>query len=34
MRLVSYLVLGLSWLNRSLDAFVVNPGFDRRLPMP
>ena len=28
-RLVSYLVLGLSWLNRSLDAFVVDSGFDR-----
>ncbi len=28
-RLVSYLVLGLSWLNRSLDVFVVNSGFDR-----
>ena len=26
---VSYLVLGLSWVNRSLDAFVVNGSFDR-----
>jgi NADH-quinone oxidoreductase subunit L len=25
---VSYLVLGLSWLARSTDAYVVNPGFD------
>jgi NADH-quinone oxidoreductase subunit L len=28
-RLVSYLVLSLSWLNRSVDTFVVNPGFDQ-----
>jgi NADH-quinone oxidoreductase subunit L len=28
-RLVTYLVLGLSELNRSVDAFVVNPGFDQ-----
>jgi NADH-quinone oxidoreductase subunit L len=28
-QLVSYLVLGLSWLNRSVDVFVVNRGFDR-----
>jgi NADH-quinone oxidoreductase subunit L len=26
---ISYLVLGLSWLNRSLDTYVVNRGFDR-----
>ena len=26
---VSYLVLGLSWVNRSLDTFVVNRSFDR-----
>ncbi len=26
---VSYLVLGLSWLNRMLDEFVVNLGFDK-----
>jgi NADH-quinone oxidoreductase subunit L len=26
---VTYLVLGLSELNRSVDAFVVNPGFDQ-----
>jgi len=25
---VSYLVIGLSWVNRSLDVFVVNPSFD------
>jgi NADH-quinone oxidoreductase subunit L len=25
---VSYLVLGLSWLARSADTYVVNPGFD------
>jgi NADH-quinone oxidoreductase subunit L len=25
---VSHLVLGLSWLARSMDAYVVNPGFD------
>ena len=25
---VSYFVLGLSWLARSTDAYVVNPGFD------
>jgi NADH-quinone oxidoreductase subunit L len=25
---VSYLVLGLSWLARSTDTYVVNPGFD------
>ena len=25
---VSYLVIGLSWLARSMDVFVVNPGFD------
>jgi NADH-quinone oxidoreductase subunit L len=28
-RLASYLVLGLSRLNRSVDTFVVNPGFDQ-----
>jgi NADH-quinone oxidoreductase subunit L len=28
-RLTSYLVLGLSRLNRSVDTFVVNPGFDQ-----
>jgi NADH-quinone oxidoreductase subunit L len=28
-QLVSYVVLGLSWVNRSLDAWVVNPGFDQ-----
>lgn len=28
-QLVSYVVLGLSWLNRSVDVFVVNLGFDR-----
>ncbi len=28
-RLVSYVVLGLSWVNRSLDTWVVNPGFDQ-----
>ena len=28
-RLATYLVLGLSGLNRSLDTFVVNPGFDQ-----
>jgi NADH-quinone oxidoreductase subunit L len=27
-KLVSHLVLGLSWVNRSLDTWVVNPGFD------
>jgi NADH-quinone oxidoreductase subunit L len=27
-RAVSYLVLGLSWLARSADNYVVNPGFD------
>ncbi len=27
-RAVSYLVLGLSWLARSADTYVVNPGFD------
>jgi NADH-quinone oxidoreductase subunit L len=27
-RSVSYLVLGLSWLARSMDTHVVNPGFD------
>jgi len=27
--LVSHIVLLLSWLNRSLDTLVVNPGFDR-----
>src|SRR5206468_3481738 len=26
---VSYVVLGLSWLNRMLDEFVVNLGFDK-----
>ena len=34
--LVSYLVLGLSWLNRSIDEYVVNLGFDescRRLTL-
>ncbi len=25
---VSYLVLGLSWLARSVDTYIVNPGFD------
>lgn len=25
---VSYLVIGLSWMARSVDVFVVNPGFD------
>ncbi len=25
---VSYLVIGLSWMARSMDVFVVNPGFD------
>jgi NADH-quinone oxidoreductase subunit L len=25
---VSHLVLGLSWLARSADTYVVNPGFD------
>ena len=28
-QLVTYLALGLSWLDSSLDAFVVNPGFDQ-----
>ena len=28
-RLVTHLVVGLSGLNRSVDAFVVNPGFDQ-----
>jgi NADH-quinone oxidoreductase subunit L len=28
-QLVSYVVLGLSWLNRAIDEFVINPGFDR-----
>jgi NADH-quinone oxidoreductase subunit L len=28
-RLVTYLVLGLSGLNRSVDSFVMNPGFDQ-----
>jgi len=28
-QLVTYLVLGLSMLDRSLDVFVVNPGFDQ-----
>jgi NADH-quinone oxidoreductase subunit L len=28
-RAVSYLVLGLAWLNRFLDEYLVNPGFDR-----
>ena len=27
-RAVSYFVLGLSWLASSMDAYVVNPGFD------
>jgi NADH-quinone oxidoreductase subunit L len=27
-RAVSYFVLGLSWLARSADSYVVNPGFD------
>jgi NADH-quinone oxidoreductase subunit L len=27
-KLVSYFVLGLSWLSRSLDVYAVNPGFD------
>jgi NADH-quinone oxidoreductase subunit L len=27
-RLVSSLVLGVSWLSRSLDVYAVNPGFD------
>jgi len=26
---VSYLVLGLAWINRLIDEFVVNPGFDQ-----
>jgi NADH-quinone oxidoreductase subunit L len=26
---VSLLALGLSWLDRLFDEFVVNPGFDR-----
>jgi NADH-quinone oxidoreductase subunit L len=26
---VTYLVLGLAWLNRLIDEYVVNPGFDR-----
>ena len=26
--MLSHLVLGLSWLSRSTDAYVVNPGFD------
>jgi NADH-quinone oxidoreductase subunit L len=28
-RIVTYLVLGVSRLNRSVDTFVVNPGFDQ-----
>jgi NADH-quinone oxidoreductase subunit L len=28
-KLVTYLALGLSWLDSSLDVFVVNPGFDQ-----
>src|SRR6185503_13549605 len=28
-QVVSYLVVGLSWLNRLLDEFVVNLGFDK-----
>ena len=28
-QLVTYLALGLSWLDSSLDVFVVNPGFDQ-----
>jgi NADH-quinone oxidoreductase subunit L len=28
-RAVSYGVLGVSWLNRLIDEYVVNPGFDR-----
>lgn len=28
-QLVSYLVLGLSWLNRLVDEFIVNLGFDK-----
>jgi NADH-quinone oxidoreductase subunit L len=28
-RLVTYLVVGLSGLNRLVDSFVVNPGFDQ-----
>ena len=27
--LVSYLALGLSWVNRSFDEFVINLGFDQ-----
>ena len=27
-KLVSYFVLGLSWLSRSVDVYAVNPGFD------
>jgi hypothetical protein len=26
---VSFLVLGLSWLSRLIDEFVVNPSFDQ-----
>jgi NADH-quinone oxidoreductase subunit L len=28
-RAVSYLVVGLAWVNRLMDEYVVNPGFDR-----
>jgi NADH-quinone oxidoreductase subunit L len=28
-RAVSYLVVGLGWLNRLIDEYLVNPGFDR-----
>jgi NADH-quinone oxidoreductase subunit L len=28
-QLVTYLVVGLSGLNRSVDSFIVNPGFDQ-----
>ncbi|MEO8427109.1 MAG: proton-conducting transporter membrane subunit [Verrucomicrobiota bacterium] len=28
-QLVSYLFLGLSWLNRFFDEYVINPGFDQ-----
>jgi len=27
-RIVAYLVLGLSWLNRVLDVYVIDVGFD------
>jgi NADH-quinone oxidoreductase subunit L len=28
-RTISYFVLGLSWVARSADSYVVNPGFDK-----